>query len=88
MTEQTLKQMPLQVHLCRNKKKKNNNNNHERCAVCLDEYRLFDKLRVLQCQHKFHSKCVDPWLVARRTCPLCKYDILTEALKKDDLNRM
>ena len=28
------------------------------------------------CRHEFHKKCVDPWLKIKRTCPMCKRNIL------------
>lgn len=48
----------------------------EVCAVCLDEFQNNQLVRTLQCDHEFHCECVDRWLLAKRTCPLCKGNIL------------
>jgi E3 ubiquitin-protein ligase ATL41 len=43
------------------------------CAVCLSELADGDKVRELpNCGHVFHVECVDAWLRARTTCPLCR----------------
>uniref|UniRef100_A0A383VCG0 RING-type E3 ubiquitin transferase n=1 Tax=Tetradesmus obliquus TaxID=3088 RepID=A0A383VCG0_TETOB len=44
------------------------------CVVCLERYLEGDKVRVLPCQHRFHARCIDPWLANRRLCPVCKHD--------------
>lgn len=46
------------------------------CVICIDEYKVGEKLRVLPCSHTFHTECIVPWLTERHSsCPLCKYNI-------------
>ena len=46
---------------------------YECCCVCLEDYSEGDKLRVLPCDHAYHAKCIDPWLVKnKRICPQCR----------------
>ncbi|CAD6204536.1 unnamed protein product [Miscanthus lutarioriparius] len=46
------------------------------CAVCQSAFRDDDELRLLPaCRHAFHSRCVDPWLRANPSCPLCRASI-------------
>ncbi|GJX94168.1 putative armadillo-like helical, CLASP domain, TOG domain-containing protein, partial [Tanacetum coccineum] len=43
------------------------------CAVCLDNYTVGDKCRLLPvCNHKFHAHCVDLWLLSTPLCPICR----------------
>lgn len=50
--------------------------NGDSCVVCFDIYKPQDVVRILTCKHFFHKACIDPWLLAHRTCPMCKCDIL------------
>ena len=42
------------------------------CSICLDSYREGDKLTCLPCGHKFHSACLDPWVLTCGDCPYCR----------------
>ncbi|KAM6202275.1 RING finger protein 148 [Rhynchocyon petersi] len=46
------------------------------CVICFDIYRPHEAVRILKCKHFFHKACIDPWLLAHKTCPMCKCDIL------------
>ncbi|VDK73661.1 unnamed protein product [Onchocerca ochengi] len=59
-------------------------NGQERCSICLEEYKEGQELRVLFCGHEFHPKCVDPWLLSNRRCPLCQYDVVYKEYPKTE----
>lgn len=46
---------------------------YETCCICLEDYVHGDKLRILPCDHAYHMKCIDPWLLKnKRVCPQCR----------------
>ncbi|KAK7541333.1 hypothetical protein IWX49DRAFT_519107 [Phyllosticta citricarpa] len=48
------------------------------CVVCLEEYvDGVSRVMSLPCGHEFHVECITPWLTTRRrTCPICKGDVV------------
>ncbi|XP_016415650.1 RING finger protein 150-like [Sinocyclocheilus rhinocerous] len=65
----------LQVRTIR-KGDKETESDFDNCAVCIEDYKPNDVVRILPCCHVFHKNCVDPWLQDHRTCPMCKMNIL------------
>ncbi|KAE8635391.1 hypothetical protein XENTR_v10002606 [Xenopus tropicalis] len=48
------------------------------CAICLEKYIDGEELRVIPCTHRFHKRCVDPWLLQNHTCPHCRHNIIEQ----------
>ncbi|GMH28692.1 hypothetical protein Nepgr_030535 [Nepenthes gracilis] len=47
------------------------------CPICLVDFVDGEKVRVLPtCNHVFHVKCIDTWLVSRSSCPNCRLSLL------------
>ncbi|XP_028053930.1 E3 ubiquitin-protein ligase ATL31-like [Camellia sinensis] len=60
------------------------------CAVCLNEFEDEENLRLIpKCDHVFHPECIDAWLNAHVTCPVCRTDLVPqpgETLQIPDFN--
>jgi len=43
------------------------------CCICLASYKQGEGKRTLGCEHSFHKKCIDKWLMTSKTeCPICR----------------
>ena len=70
LTRRRLKKLP--------KKKWSKESGYETCAICIEDYETNDLLRILPCNHAYHTDCIDPWLIrSKRNCPLCKQSVLS-----------
>lgn len=50
----------------------------ECCSICQDEYKINQGKRVLVCNHTFHKKCIDKWLVCKSDCPICRTNVFSK----------
>ena len=49
------------------------------CAICLGEFADGDAVRLLpRCRHGFHVHCIDTWLSAHSSCPICRDSLLDD----------
>lgn len=48
------------------------------CAVCLQAYEEGTEIRILSCNHHYHSECIDQWICLTPSCPLCKRPVFPE----------
>ncbi|XP_007907223.2 uncharacterized protein LOC103188874 isoform X3 [Callorhinchus milii] len=49
------------------------------CYICFSDYLPTEKLRILPCIHDYHIQCIDRWLKANSSCPICRVDINLES---------
>ena len=57
---------------------------HSACSICLtdatmEEVEKQTELYQLQCGHKFHQGCLNPWMTTADTCPVCRAKIIAVA---------
>ena len=38
---------------------------------------IHNNIGKLECEHKYHQKCIERWLMEKTICPLCKYNVLS-----------
>ena len=49
------------------------------CAVCQEDVGEGERVRTIrQCQHGFHSSCVDRWLIKESSCPVCRRTVIKQ----------
>ena len=42
------------------------------CSICIEPFTSTQTNIILQCNHKYHSHCIKPWLEKELTCPNCR----------------
>ena len=47
----------------------------KQCTICHNEYESGEDLSILNCDHIFHTKCVEEWGLYKAECPLCRHKI-------------
>lgn len=66
------------IKLLKNRKLKRNDKlvqDEESCAICIDEFEQAAVCLELPCKHVFHKKCIEPWVLDKGTCPMCKLNV-------------
>ncbi|KAL8853391.1 MAG: hypothetical protein Q9221_001708 [Calogaya cf. arnoldii] len=74
----SLKQREPTTTMANNAKRRPYHGKQVECVVCLEEYvDGQSQVMSLPCGHEFHAECITPWLTTRRrTCPICKGDVV------------
>ncbi|CAM8967328.1 unnamed protein product [Rhodiola kirilowii] len=63
--EEGIERLPVSVHQSFDLAKE--------CCICLSEFEDMERIKVLpDCQHTYHSDCLDSWLGTQSSCPLCR----------------
>ncbi|CAK9171464.1 unnamed protein product [Ilex paraguariensis] len=70
----TIQSFPMFLHRKSSSSEDNSNVFRENeCSICLGLFQDDEMVKVLpECLHAYHSECVDKWLSARSSCPLCR----------------
>ncbi|KAM3207197.1 hypothetical protein ACQJBY_062421 [Aegilops geniculata] len=45
------------------------------CLICMDDDKVLWK--ETPCGHRFHGRCVETWLKAKGSCPMCRRQVVT-----------
>lgn len=52
--------------------------------ICLDKVET--EWRELECQHRYHTQCIENWIAVSAKCPLCMKYIKDNKLKEININ--
>lgn len=49
---------------------------YEQCSICFENIILRDNKHIItNCNHKFHTKCINKWKIIKNNCPECRGDL-------------
>ena len=57
------------------------------CPICSEDFEVGGVQLCMPCSHFYHEACVLPWLDAKRTCPICRFELTNAVPSADDLDK-
>ncbi|WMV12378.1 hypothetical protein MTR67_005763 [Solanum verrucosum] len=79
MPDKDLKKLPCFLFKVE-KRDRDRREDTSECTVFLERFKTGDNCRLLtNCNHSFHVKCIDSWLVQTPYCPICRTIFLKES---------
>ena len=57
------------------------------CPICSEDFSVGESQLCMPCSHFYHEACVVPWLDAKKTCPICRYELTNEVPSVLELER-
>jgi hypothetical protein len=50
---------------------------NSKCSICLEDFGLGTRATRMFCGHLFCTACIQEWLCRANSCPVCRYELLT-----------
>jgi len=57
------------------------------CPICLEFFEEKIKIKLLPCEHGFHSECLGPWLADSDSWPICRQSVLDKLVNNEAQDR-
>jgi hypothetical protein len=72
-------EQPSAEHSCQKNKFQRMMEKNRICHRCQEEAEhIGNQKETLSCQHMFHKKCIEGWLISHHSCPICRKDLTSE----------
>ena len=80
--DETIKKLVSYIPVFTVKEKNITKEGNNKCTICLSDFEVGQKKSTLPCMHSFHCNCIERWIKNKKYCPICKFQISFESLKK------
>jgi hypothetical protein len=47
----------------------------EKCSICIEDFKNYEKVVKLRCEHWYHESCIKEWLSRKKICAVCKKEV-------------
>jgi hypothetical protein len=51
------------------------NEKFDTCSICIQQIYNVSAKTLTNCNHTYHTYCINKWLIKNHTCPMCRNDL-------------
>ena len=81
--DENIQELVSYIPIFKVKEKEKSIENRSKCSICLCEFEIGEEKSTLPCLHYFHFNCIEKWIKRKKYCPICKYQLSFESLRKN-----